>query len=175
MKFKINFLFLLILLGGVLSGCSSTEIQFNNKEQRSDIDYEIYFQGFLIEKTPSPLKIFIFTSQEDWEKFSKKYVEQGQRVASMDRSIEWNKEDLIYFARGGAKDGYVGTSGSFKGYQIKNNRIDVKFENPPQHNQILAVNNSNDDNVSMTYQIWTLVKKSSISKDLVSLYQYSVQ
>ncbi|RLQ92420.1 hypothetical protein [Falsibacillus albus] len=168
MKAILKFVLFLFMMT-VMAGCSSKDIM-----EKTDIDYSIYFQGFIVNKDSNapPAKLIIFTNKEDWETFSKEYVEQGQRVASMDHSIDWKQEDLIYYAMNGAKDGYVGNFGTFKGYEVNQKRIEVKIEGRSHSKQIFAVNNLNDDYVSITYQLWTLVKKGSLSKKLTAQYHY---
>jgi len=167
MKRKLKVFTFIFLASCLLSACSS---QHTHKSVafKSDIPYEIYFQGFLASKMQQevPTGNILFTNQKDWTNFFTKYVWQGQQAASMFREIDWKKEDLIYFARTGAKGWYVGDDGGFLGYSIKDHYLEPKWKNVPQRKETLAVDNVGDDSILISYHLWTIVKKKDMPKGI---------
>jgi len=166
----------LVLLLTVLAftGCS---IQTSSKKStfKSDIPYEIYFQGFLASKMQQEVptgKIILFTNHKDWFNFYRKYVSRGEDAAAMFREIDWKKEDLIYFARTGAKGWYVGDDGGFLGYSIKDHYLEPKWKNVPQRKETLAVDNVGDDSILITYHLWTIVKKKDMPKGIKNFMEH---
>jgi len=168
MKKILKIWWVLLLTVLTFTGCS---IQASSEKStfKSDIPYEIYFQGFIASKMQKEVptgKILLFTNQKDWTNFFTKYVWQGQQTASMFREIDWKKEDLIYFAITGAKGWYVGDHGGFLGYSIKEHFLDMKWKNVPQRKETLAVDNLGDESIILTYHLWTIVKKKDMPKGI---------
>jgi hypothetical protein len=90
----------------------------------------------------------------------------------MERQINWNKEDIIYNASYGAKPGYVGISGKFNGYTIRDYHLMGMFDNKPQRKQILAVNNIGEEaDVIITEHVWTIVKKKDLPKGIEDYFK----
>ena len=85
----------------------------------------------------------------------------------MFREIDWKKEDLIYYAKVGAKGWYVGNSGHFLGYSVKDHFINLNFDDISQRKQTLAVDNLGEDsNIIINYHLWSIVKKKDMPKGI---------
>ncbi|MDC3414699.1 hypothetical protein NC797_06660 [Aquibacillus sp. 3ASR75-11] len=167
--------FVMVITSLLILSTVTSCVQSSEETNETDISYKNYFNGFLVyqKNQEVPTNLLIFTNKEDWQYFSEKYVAEGERVASMDDNINWDKEDLIYYATTGSKPGYVSVN-NFKGYQIKNNSVLPIFAEDSKQNTLLAVNNlGQTSSIDISYNVWTIVKKKDVPKGVKNFYNRS--
>lgn len=156
-----------ILLLFTFSGCSS--INTTGKDLQ-EIEFEMIYNGFTFfdgsaANTP-PLSTYVFTSEEDWDKFNSAYLPGVNNVMTMNRSIDFDKYSLIYTGMIGAKSTYS-TSVTIEDYKIENNELKPIFG---ENENIVYAHNDGDQFVHF-FVILSLVKKDDYSEGLQNIYK----
>ncbi|KXG43936.1 hypothetical protein TEPIDINF_001409 [Tepidibacillus infernus] len=141
---------------------------------KSDVSYEILFNGFVTSKPTIedilPYETIIFENEADWNAFSNKYLPVTRSVATMLKSIDFAKNDLIYTGSISAKADLYSVSSRILGYKIENNLLepiwDTNFKD-----RIYAVNDISEYQFIQPFVILSLVKKSEIPNKLQNFYR----
>lgn len=164
-------------------GCSqnrqSTEI---DKIPKTDVSYEILFKGFVTNKPSKedilPEKTIVFGNEVDWLAFSDKYLPVTRSVATMFKSIDFEKYYLIYSATISPKADLYGISSKILGYKIENQTIHPIFGKTSleEHfkdgfkDMVCAVNEIDECPLVHAFVVLSLVeKKSKIPENLKNL------
>jgi hypothetical protein len=159
----------LLLTVGCSQNRQSAEI---DKIPKTDVSYEILFEGFVTTKPSKedilPEKTIVFGNEADWLAFSDKYLPVTRSVATMFKSIDFEKYNLIYTATISPKADLYATSSKISGYKIENQNMDPIWDTNFKDG-VYAVNDVNEYTLIHPFVILSLVEKSEIPKNLKNL------
>ncbi|WP_427337888.1 hypothetical protein [Caloranaerobacter sp. DY30410] len=119
---------------------------YTNLSNNRKIEYEILFNGFILiddKKEPlPPTETLVFTSQNEWIKFSNKYFPQVNSIISMFNTVDFTKESIVYNLTISPKIQY-GLSDELDGFILVDNKLITKYKHTPNRHGVYALNRNN--------------------------------